>query len=111
MSDRFDHQVQSQLPGSGLEDADGFLTDISEWSREVARELAIRNDLGPLTDDHWKVIEFVRAYYLAHGEGPAVVKIGKATGLSPRRICSLFPCGVARGAYRLAGLPRPMGCL
>jgi sulfur relay (sulfurtransferase) DsrC/TusE family protein len=40
-----------------------------------------------------------------------VVKIGRATGLSARRICALFPCGIARGAYRLAGLPRPSGCL
>jgi tRNA 2-thiouridine synthesizing protein E len=92
-------------------DLEGFLRNHSDWSREVARRLADLNDLGPLTEDHWKVIEFVREYYLAHDDGPPVVSIGKATGLSASRICELFPCGIAKGAYRLAGLPRPIGCL
>jgi tRNA 2-thiouridine synthesizing protein E len=90
---------------------DGFLSKSNDWSREVARELALRNDLGPLTEEHWQIIEFVRAYYLKYGDGPPVVKIAKATGCSHKKICELFPCGVARGAYRLAGLPRPKGCL
>ena len=92
-------------------DQEGFLRQISSWTRETAHELARQNDLGPLTETHWKIIQFVRDYYLTHGEGPPIVKIGKATGLSASEICSLFPCGVARGAYRLAGLPRPSGCL
>jgi len=92
-------------------DNDGFLNDLANWSREMAEELAVKNDLGPLTDEHWRIIEFVREYYEEHGEGPAVVKIGRALKLTPTRICTLFPCGIARGAYRLAGLPRPAGCL
>jgi len=92
-------------------DNDGFLMEVSSWSREMAEELAERNDLGPLTEEHWKVLEFVREHYLINGEGPPVVTIGRALGMSPRQICTLFPCGVARGAYRLAGLPRPVGCL
>jgi len=89
---------------------DGFLVDSQDWSREVAKQLAMLNDLTPLTDEHWKVIEFVRDYYLKHRDGPAVVKIARATGFSHKKICQLFPCGVTRGAFRLAGLPRPSGC-
>jgi tRNA 2-thiouridine synthesizing protein E len=92
-------------------DNDGFLNEISGWTREMAEELAHRNDLGPLTESHWKIIDYVRAYYLKHGEGPPIVKIGKATGYTSGQICTMFPCGVARGAYRLAGLPRPSGCV
>lgn len=92
-------------------DYDGFLAEMSSWNRTLASELADRNDLGPLTEDHWRIIEFVREYFWAHGDGPPVVRVGKALGLSPSRICELFPCGIARGAYRLAGLPRPIGCL
>lgn len=92
-------------------DNDGFLEEMSTWSRDVAHELAKRNDLGPLTENHWKIIEFVRNYYLQYGEGPPIVKIGKEVGMTSKQICALFPCGVARGAYRLAGLPRPNGCL
>jgi tRNA 2-thiouridine synthesizing protein E len=92
-------------------DNDGFFNEVSNWNPEMAGELADRNELGPLNEDHWRIIEFVREYYQSHGVGPPVVRIGKALGLSPSRICELFPCGIARGAYRLAGLPRPMGCL
>ena len=91
-------------------DEDGFLRALSKWSRSMAESLAEKNDIGPLTEEHWKVIEFVKDYYEAHGTGPPVVKIGKNTGMNTDEICGLFPCGVVRGAYRLAGLPRPPGC-
>jgi len=92
-------------------DHDGFLTEMTDWSRELAAKLGERNDIPPLVPDHWKIIEYVRGYYLEYGIGPPIVKIAKSTKLTSERICTLFPCGVARGAYRLAGLPRPTGCL
>ena len=92
-------------------DNDGFLTEMVAWNREMAQELAKRNDIGPLTTEHWTIIEYVRDYYTKFHIGPSIVKIGKATGISPKKICCLFECGVARGAYRLAGLPRPDGCV
>ncbi|MEW5796192.1 MAG: TusE/DsrC/DsvC family sulfur relay protein [Candidatus Zixiibacteriota bacterium] len=103
--------VQAAMPSGSIEDNDGFLKQMSLWTREVAEELARKNDIDPLTEDHWKVIDFVRSYYVETGEGPPIVRICKATGFSSRYVCQMFPCGVARGAYRLAGLPRPHGCL
>ncbi|MEW5700762.1 MAG: TusE/DsrC/DsvC family sulfur relay protein [Candidatus Zixiibacteriota bacterium] len=64
-----------------------------------------------MTEDHWRIIEFVQEYYNRRKVGPPVVHICKELGLSMRHVCDLFPCGMARGAYRLAGLPRPSGCL
>ncbi len=89
---------------------DGFLNDLARWDRSAAVELAEEHDIGPLTEDHWKVIEFVQEYYSTYGRGPEVVKVHKVTGLSATDICKLFPCGMVKGAYRLAGLPRPPGC-
>jgi len=91
-------------------DEDGFLRTLSNWSRSMAQSLAEKNDIGPLNEEHWRVIEFVKEYYETHGTGPPVVRIGKSTGMNTDEICGLFPCGVVRGAYRLAGLPRPPGC-
>ncbi len=88
----------------------GYLSQISSWNREVAEELARRNEIWPLTEEHWKVILFLRDYYLMYAQGPVILKISRATGLSVQRICELFPCGMVRGAYRIAGLPRPPGC-
>lgn len=89
---------------------DGFLSEISSWNQQVAEELARRNEVWPLTQEHWKVILFLRDYYLKYAQGPVILKISRATGLSVHRICELFPCGMVRGAYRIAGLPRPPGC-
>lgn len=90
---------------------DGFLVELANWSREIAEDLAVKHNLGPLCEDHWKIIEYVKDYYLKRGAGPPIIKIGRETGFSSKYICQLFPCGIAKGAYRLAGLPRPFGCL
>ena len=90
---------------------DGFLSGKSRWSQKVAEELARINKIWPLSVEHWKIIDYVRDYYAKHGEGPLICKISRATGLSGKRVCELFPCGIVKGAYRIAGLPRPSGCL
>ncbi len=99
--------------GQGREpefDQEGFLKMMTGWDPELVERLAKEIQIGPLTEDHWKVIDFVKQYYEEHGNGPPVVRISRATGLHLGDICRLFPCGVVRGAYRLAGLPRPAGC-
>jgi len=88
----------------------GFLKTMADWDRAEAQRLAVDHGVGQLTDDHWKVIEFVQGYYRTHGVGPPVVKVHQVTGLSSSDICDLFPCGMVKGAYRLSGLPRPPGC-
>ncbi|MBU0519751.1 TusE/DsrC/DsvC family sulfur relay protein [bacterium] len=98
-------------PRNDYENEDGYLTEMSHWSREIAEELARKNNIGPLNDDHWKVIEYVKDYYERHHQGPPIVKLCKDTGLNRQVVCELFPCGYVRGAFRLAGLPRPAGCI
>jgi len=94
-------------------DNDGFMTREKQWTRDLAEFLARENYIvdGELSDDHWRIIEYIRKYYLNCGVGPTIAKVSRATGLASKRICELFPCGMARGAYRLAGLPKPHGCV
>jgi len=89
---------------------DGYLLNPDVWDRDMAEKLARMSDVWPLTEKHWKIIEFLRWYYEQHGQGPVVYKICRATGISVKEICELFPCGMVRGAYRIAGLPWPGGC-
>jgi dissimilatory sulfite reductase related protein len=89
---------------------DGYLAAPDDWSTVVAEEVAEVFELGPLTLEHWRTIEFTRAYYLEHGLGPAAVRIARATGFSSKKIWDLFPDGIIRGVYRLAGLPKPYVC-
>ena len=91
-------------------DPNGFLKTMAGWTRDDAEKLAVEHGVGVLTEEHWKVIEYVQGFFRTYGLGPPVVRVHKVTGLSSVDICKLFPCGMVKGAYRLAGLPRPPGC-
>jgi tRNA 2-thiouridine synthesizing protein E len=91
---------------------EGFLVHPKEWNEDIARFLArAAEGLEELGDDHWAVIRFIRAHYLAHRSAPMVRALCQVTGLSLKRIYELFPNGPARGACKVAGLPRPDGCV
>ncbi len=91
---------------------EGFLTDPNAWSKEVAVELAkAQEGLEMLTAEHWAVIEFIRKHYVETNMAPMVRAVCKSTGLPLKRIYELFPSGPAKGACKLAGLPKPDGCV
>jgi TusE/DsrC/DsvC family sulfur relay protein len=88
----------------------GYLQNPFTWSEEVARHLAREAGIENLSDRHWRVLRFVRSYYLEEGKEPVNHKIKLGTGMSIKEILELFPEGINRGVKRLAGLPRPKGC-
>ena len=91
---------------------DGYLTKPKQWDENVARELArTAEGLAELTDEHWAVIRFIRDHFVAHRRAPLIRALCEETGLSLKRIYQLFPSGPAKGACKLAGLPRPDGCV
>jgi len=92
-------------------DGDGFLKDPDIWNATVAETFAQEDGISELTEDHWKVIDVIREHYLENGNAPMVRKICKSTGLKLKDIYDLFPLGPARGACRVAGLPKPDGCV
>ena len=92
-------------------DEDGFMQDPSQWDDAMARALAETEGITELTEEHWKVIRFLRSYYLQFGIAPMIRKLCKETGFSLREIYDLFPSGPAKGACKVAGLPKPTGCV
>jgi len=90
---------------------EGFLVDPSQWNEEVAVELARREGIDPLTDRHWQVIRFMRAEYEAKGTGPTVRVMGKTSGVPVKELYQLFPKGPAKLAAKIAGIPKPRGCI
>ena len=87
-------------------DDDGFLTKGDVWTEEVAELLAQILIPGDLTEDHWRVINYMRQYYLEVGSVPPVRKLSRDVGISLRDLKALFPDGVTRDACRIAGIPR-----
>ncbi len=91
---------------------EGFLVQYDAWNDEVALALARDQEgLVELSENHWAVIRFIRAHYDDHKLAPMVRSICKSTGVPLRQIYELFPSGPAKGACKLAGLPKPDGCV
>jgi tRNA 2-thiouridine synthesizing protein E len=92
-------------------DPDGFIQEQAKWDRAVAEDLARAEGAYPLTEDHWKVIDYIREYYAQLGIAPPIKMVVKKTGVDLKTINKLFPSGPARGACKVAGLPKPTGCV
>ncbi len=90
---------------------EGFFTDPTQWTKEMAVEMAAAEGIDELTPRHWTVIEFMRSEYFAKGTGPTVRVLGKSSGVSVKELYQLFPKGPAKIAARLAGIPKPKGCI
>jgi tRNA 2-thiouridine synthesizing protein E len=92
-------------------DEDGFIQDPSAWNEEVAKALAETEEVTDMTDEHWKLVNYLRNYYLEFGIAPMVRKLCKETGFPLKKVYELFPSGPAKGACKVAGLPKPTGCV
>jgi len=90
---------------------EGFIINPEQWDEEVAQEIAHLEGINNLTNDHWKIIYYLREYYQKFQVAPLIRKLCRDTGCSLRKIYELFPAGPAKGACKLAGLPRPRGCV
>ena len=92
-------------------DDKGYLTDFDAWNRELAAALAAAEGIAALTADHWRVIDYLRGYQAEHGSAPMIRVLCRETAFSLQKIYDLFENGPARGACRVAGLPRPDSCV
>jgi tRNA 2-thiouridine synthesizing protein E len=101
-----------ELGGKQIEvDEDGFIQDPNAWDKAVAESLAQTEGVSGLTENHWKVVNFLRGYYLEFQMAPMIRKLCKETGFKLKEIYDMFPSGPAKGACKVAGLPKPTGCV
>ncbi len=105
--------AQVELAGKQIEiDEDGFIQDPDLWNEDVARDLARKEEgIQQMTDEHWKLVHYLRNYYLQYQIAPMIRKVCKETGFPLQKIYELFPSGPAKGACKVAGLPKPTGCV
>ncbi len=90
---------------------EGFLEQPDQWTEDMAVEIARREGIDPLTSKHWQVIHFMRKEYSEKGTGPTVRALGKTSGVSIKELYQLFPKGPAKLAAKIAGIPKPRGCI
>lgn len=92
-------------------DAEGFFLHPEQWTEDMAPAIGSENGIDRLTDRHWQVIKFMRQTYLEHGSAPSIRTLGKASGVPIKELYQLFPKGPAKLAAKIAGIPKPRGCI
>lgn len=98
-------------------DEEGYITDVTNWNSDLAAIIAQTENID-MTDEHWEVVNFLREYYNEYQIAPAVrvlvkaikKKFGAEKG-SNKYLYELFPYGPAKQACKIAGLPKPTGCV
>jgi tRNA 2-thiouridine synthesizing protein E len=106
------------LNGKAYEtDEEGYLVNLSDWNEDVAQFLA-QEEKVELTPNHWEVVNFLREYYNEYQIAPAIRVLTKAIGKklgadkgNNKYLYELFPYGPAKQACKIAGLPKPTGCV
>ena len=88
---------------------EGYLTDSSQWTKEIAAELAKGVEINDLTEEHWKVLEFLRED--AKSTSPTIRRLKKVGGIDTKLLYSLFPGGPLKKATLIAGLLKPVSCV
>lgn len=92
-------------------DEDGFIDDYANWSEEWVQYVKKEEGIDELNDEHRLVIKTLREYYEKNGIAPMVRVLSKVTGFKLKHIYELFPSGPGKGACKMAGLPKPTGCV
>jgi len=92
-------------------DGEGFLTDPTQWTIEIAEQIARENGIASLTDRHWLVVDFMRTRYLETGSAPSIRALGKESGVPVKELYELFPKAPAKLAAKIGGIPKPRGCI
>jgi len=98
-------------------DEEGYLVNLGEWDEDIAKEIAKAESID-MNENHWEVVNFLRKYYEEYQIAPAVRVLTKAIGktLGPEKgnsayLYELVPYGPAKQACKIAGLPKPTGCV
>ena len=90
---------------------EGFFLDPGQWREDMAPEIARDAGIDTLTDRHWQVIAHMRKEFAEKGTGPTVRALGRTSGVTIKELYLLFPKGPAKLAAKIAGIPKPRGCI
>jgi TusE/DsrC/DsvC family sulfur relay protein len=92
-------------------DEDGFLLDFATFQNEWVDYVKKEEGITDITEEHQLVIDILQDYYKKNGIAPMVRVLSKLTKFKLKHIYELFPSGPGKGACKMAGLPKPTGCV
>lgn len=88
---------------------EGYLTDLNQWTKEIAIEMAKEEDLE-LTERHFAVLEYLQKEQ-RNQVALSIRKVGKSGVVSIKEFYELFPKGPLKISSKLAGIPKPASCI
>ena len=104
--------AQATFAGHSVDvDHEGYMQNPEQWNRDIALAIAEEVGINELNDRHWQVIEYMRERYQKDGTAPSIRALGKESGVPVKELYQLFPKGPAKLAARIAGIPKPRGCI
>lgn len=92
-------------------DEDGFIDSYENYAEEWVQWVKREEGIDELNDEHRMVVRVLREYYEKNGIAPMVRILSKVTKFKLKHIYELFPSGPGKGACKMAGLPKPTGCV
>lgn len=88
---------------------EGYLTDVSQWSKEIAIEIAKDHDIA-LTDKHWEVISWIQDQ-VKNDVALSIRGVKKSGVINIKEFYDLFPGGPLKVSTKIAGVPKPKSCI
>ena len=88
---------------------DGYLTDVSQWTKEIGLEIA-KNEGVEMTDRHWEVVSWLQEQ-VKNDVALSVRGIKKSGVLNIKEYYALFPKGPLKVSTKIAGVPKPKSCI
>ena len=88
---------------------DGYLTDLSQWNKEIALELAKEEGIE-LTDKHWEVLNWIQEQ-VKNDVALSVRGVKKSGVVDIKEFYALFPGGPLKVSTKIAGVPKPKSCI
>ena len=102
--------MDKEISGSVISfNAEGYLTDLGQWTKEVAIELAKEEGIE-MSDQHWQVVDYLQKSF-RNSEPLSIRSVGKHGPVSIKELYALFPGGPLKKSSRIAGIPKPASCI
>ncbi len=103
--------MNREIAGHSIDvNEEGYLTNMAQWNEQIAAVIAEEEGIGALTPAHLKVILHLREQQ-AKGAALTIRSLGKSGVVTTKELYDLFPGGPLKKSSKIAGIPKPVGCI
>ena len=88
---------------------DGYLTDVSQWTKEIGLEIAKKEGIV-MTDRHWEVVSWLQEQ-VKNEIALSIRGVKKSGVFDIKEFYTLFPNGPLKISTKIAGVPKPKSCI